>query len=94
MTTRQNNMKTAMVKEKASKITPADKDNRISGADALLQCLIKEGVDTGTGADAVGAQGSIVMSNAMLYKGLLPNYDAGALTDLSGVISGQLLVLK
>jgi hypothetical protein len=56
--------------------------------------ILVEGVDTGEGADAVGAQGTIVISNAMLYKGLLPNYDAGALTDLSGIISGQYLVLK
>ena len=56
--------------------------------------ILKEGVDTGVGEDAVGAQGSVVISNAMIYKGLLPNYDAGALTDLSGVVSGQLIVLK
>lgn len=56
--------------------------------------VLMDGIDTGTGEDAVGAQGSVVFSNAMLYKGLFPNYDDGALTDLSGVEDGQMVMLK
>jgi len=52
------------------------------------------GVETGTGANAKGGQGVIVLSNAMLYKGLIPNYDAGALTDLGGSVRNQFLILK
>lgn len=40
------NMKTAKVKEKISKTEKVETDTRISGADALLQSLIIEGVDT------------------------------------------------
>lgn len=56
--------------------------------------ILSEGVDTGVGEEAVGGQGGIVLSNAMLYKGMIPNLDAGALTDLGAIIRGQYLVLK
>ncbi len=56
--------------------------------------ILTEGVDTGVGSDAKGGQGAVVISNAMLYKGLIPNYDAGALTDIGAVTDGQYLVLK
>jgi len=52
------------------------------------------GVDTGTGEDAAGAQGVIILSNAMLYKGMVFNYDSKVQTDLSSVESGQFIVLK
>lgn len=56
--------------------------------------VLGEGVDTGEGEEAVGGQGMCVFSNVMLYKGLLPNYDADALTDLSGISDGQVIILK
>ncbi len=56
--------------------------------------ILVEGVDTGVGPDAVGGNASVVVSNAMLYKGLLPNMDAGALIDLGAVEEGQYLILK
>lgn len=52
------------------------------------------GVETGTGEDAAGAQGVIILSNAMLYKGLVLNYDSEVLTDLGNIESGQFIVLK
>lgn len=61
-----------------------------TGAAAVLY----GGVDTGIGADAKGAMAVVIISHAMLYKGSLPNYDAEALTDLGGTVSGQYLILK
>lgn len=52
------------------------------------------GVDTGIGENAAGAQGVIVLSNAMLYKGLVFNYDSEAKTDLGNIESGQFIILK
>jgi hypothetical protein len=56
--------------------------------------ILVEGADTGVGEEAAGAQAGIVLSNAMLYKGLIQNLDDGALTDLGAVEDGQHLVLK
>lgn len=56
--------------------------------------ILIEGVDTGTGENAVGGQGGVVFSNAILYKGLIQNYDSGALTDLGATTDGQYLILK
>jgi len=52
------------------------------------------GVETGTGENAQGGQGVIVISNAILNVGALYNCDSGAITDLSAVQHGNLLVLK
>lgn len=60
-------MKTAKVKEKISKTTHTETDNRISGADALLRCLIEEGVDT-----VFGYPGGAIMP---LYDKLLDYED-------------------
>lgn len=51
-------------------------------------------VDTGTGADAKGANTSVVLSNAVLYKHALQNYDAAGATDLGAVEDGRFVVLK
>ena len=40
-------------------------------------------MDTGTGENAKGGDGVLIVGNAMLYKDLLYNYDAEALTDMS-----------
>lgn len=60
-------MKTAMVKDKTSKTTKDETDNRITGADALLQCLIEEGIDT-----VFGYPGGAIMP---LYDKLLDYED-------------------
>ena len=67
MTIRQNNMKTAMVKEKTTKAVHTEADNRISGADALLRSLIEEGIDT-----VFGYPGGAIMP---LYDKLLDYED-------------------
>jgi hypothetical protein len=56
--------------------------------------ILAEGADTGVGENAAGAQAGIVLSNAMLYSGLIQNLDSGALTDLGAVEDGQHLILK
>ena len=56
--------------------------------------ILKATVDTGTGENAKGAQGVLVIKNAMLYKDLLYNYNADVLTDLSGSVeNGPYLVM-
>jgi hypothetical protein len=52
------------------------------------------GIDTGVGENAAGGQGAMVLSNAILYGGCLYNCDAGAITDLGAVASGQHLVIR
>ena len=56
--------------------------------------ILKAGVDTGTGENAKGAQGVLVIQNAMLYVNSLYNYNADVLTDLSWASAdGQYLIL-
>jgi len=50
-------------------------------------------VDAGTGENAKGAQGVIVVKNAMLYKSGLYNYNADVLTDLGGSEDGRYVVI-
>ena len=52
------------------------------------------GIDTGVGENAAGGQGAMVVSNAILYGGCLYNCDAGAITDLGALSSGQYLVMR
>jgi len=51
-------------------------------------------VDTGTGENAKGAVAPMVISNAMLYNGLLTNMIAQARTDLGASVDGQFLIMK
>jgi len=51
-------------------------------------------VDTGTGEDSKGANGVLVIANAMAYKAMLYNYDGDALADMSWASeNGDYLVL-
>jgi len=53
------------------------------------------GVDTGIGENyAEGGQGVMVLSNAMIYSGMVKNYDSEAQTDLGSSTSGQFIILK
>jgi hypothetical protein len=51
-------------------------------------------VDTGTGEDAQGALGTLLISNAILYNGMLLNVDSNARTDITATVNGQYLVVK
>jgi len=55
--------------------------------------ILKATVDTGVGENAKGAQGVLVIKNAMLYVNSLYNYNADALTDLGGSADGKYLYL-
>jgi hypothetical protein len=55
-------------------------DNTNGWSDAIG--ILEKSVDTGKGESAKGAQGTMVVGNAMLYKGALINWDAAALADI------------
>jgi len=56
--------------------------------------FIANTVDTGTGKNSQGGQGGLLLSNAILYEGMLTNLDAAAKTDLSTSTRGQYTILK
>jgi len=57
---------------------------------AVCKGILQETRDTGTGSVANGAQGNLIVSNAILYTGMLAaNYDAAAIVDMSSVEFGQ-----
>jgi hypothetical protein len=56
--------------------------------------ILTTSIDTGLGPNAAGGQGAMVVSNAILYFGCLYNCDAGVITDLGAVVSGQYLILR
>ncbi|MGW8177638.1 MAG: hypothetical protein ACWGQW_02415 [bacterium] len=66
-------------------------DNTNGWSDAVG--ILEKSVDTGTGETAKGAQGTMVVKNAMLYKGSLVNWDAAALTDLGATDRNNIIHL-
>ena len=57
--------------------------------------IMDQDVFTGDGESALGANVSVVLSNAVLYTAALPNADAAALTDLGAVADGaRFTILK
>lgn len=46
--------------------------------------ILKAAVDTGTGENAKGGQGVLIISNAMLYQDSLYNWNSDVVTDLGG----------
>lgn len=61
---------------------------------SIAKYILDKDIDTGTGEDAVGALGSVVISNAILYTGSLINATAAALTSMGGSTDGQFTILK
>lgn len=55
--------------------------------------VLQQTRDTGAGSAALGALGSSILSNALLYNGMLTNMDSNARTDLSASVDGQYLKL-
>jgi len=68
----------------------ADNSNTWSDCAGILEVA----VDTGIGEDAKGGVGTMIISNAVLYYGLLTNIDAAAISDLSAVADGQYFIMK
>jgi hypothetical protein len=56
--------------------------------------ILEKSVDTGVGANAKGALATMIISNAVLYAGMVLNYDETANDTLLGSTIGQYLVLK
>lgn len=70
-----------------------------SGKRSTAAYILDMDVDTGTGddegRDAKGAVAPVLLSNAILNKGAICNYDTqGAVTDLGGVADGNDLIIK
>jgi hypothetical protein len=72
------------------KVEAGDSSNNYSDAVAILA----KSVDTGSGVNAQGAVSPIILSNAILYEGMLVNLDSAAKTDLGVTSFGQYAVLK
>ena len=56
--------------------------------------ILDQDINTGTGADALGANTSVVISNAVLYSAPMLNLDAAAITDLGVVTDGRFAIVK
>lgn len=56
--------------------------------------ILDKDVNTGTGATAVGAQTSVVISNCILYTNSLIDFDTAAATDMSAVTDGAHTIFK
>jgi hypothetical protein len=56
--------------------------------------LIEKAVHTGTGVRAAGAVATLILGNAVLYDGLLTNFDAAAKIDISATVFGQFVYMK
>ncbi len=60
----------------------------VQGGDTCVGILEKS-VDTGIGVNAQGALMTLIRGNATLYTGMLTNFDAAAISDLSASSWGQ-----
>jgi len=72
------------------KVEAGDSSNNYSDAIGILAVSR----NTGTGVNAQGANAPIILSNAILYAGMLINLDAAAKVDIGGAAFGQYYVLK
>ena len=59
----------------------------------VAKYILDKDVDTGVGADAIGALTSVVVSNCVLYKNALYNLTAEAIAAL-GVVDGRFFIMK
>lgn len=60
----------------------------------LAAGVLLSSVDTGVGENCKGAQGTLVLGNAMLYVGSILGYNSDVATDLGSSSDGKYLVLK
>ena len=60
----------------------------------LAKGILLSSVDTGVGENAKGAQGTLVLSNAVLYQSALVGYNSDVATDLGCSSDGKYVVLK
>lgn len=71
-------------------VEAGDSSNNYSDAVGVLE----KAVNTGTGVNAKGANATLIVSNCVLYNGMLTNMDSAARTDLSATLIGQNLIIK
>lgn len=67
-------------------------DNSNGYSDAVG--ILAQTVETGTGVNSKGGNAGLIISNAILYEGMLTNLDAAAKTDLVTSSRGQYLIMK
>ena len=71
------------------------KGNTAETDGVVANYILDKDIDTGMGENAVGANTSIVISNAILNYGALVNLDAGAIVDLGAINDNdRFLILK
>lgn len=56
--------------------------------------ILATAVETGTGENAKGGQGVLILSNAVMYTGMIWNLDSAAQTDISSTARGKYTYLK
>jgi len=56
--------------------------------------ILEISVDTGTGSTAAGALAPVIVSNAILYNGMLYSNDSTARTALGATLVGNNFILK
>jgi len=56
--------------------------------------ILMKSLDTGTGENAKGAIGELILGNCVLYTGTLTNVDAAAKTDISAATFGQYTYIR
>jgi len=65
-----------------------------SGKFSTALYVLDKDVDTGDDEYAKGANTSVVLHNAVLYKAALVNFDSSAATDLGATDDGRFVILK
>lgn len=56
--------------------------------------ILAAAAETGIGANAKGGQGILILSNAVMYTGMIWNLDAAAKTDISSTERGRFTYIK
>jgi len=79
----------------AANIYLATADPAVVASGIAARFVCDKALDTGVGPRAAGAWTSVVVSNAVLNFGTLPNLDAGAIIDLGAITDGnRFLILR
>ena len=56
--------------------------------------ILARSMDTGVGENAKGGYAQVILSHATLYTGMLVNFDAAAIVDMSSTTFGNYTILK
>jgi len=56
--------------------------------------ILEKSVHCGTGINAKGANATLILGNAVLYEGVLTNFDSAAKTDISATSFGQFVYMR